>query len=158
MGGAVRGQGSELYIPICISENRTHHPVSWGNNMKRHVPGQGHNGWESRESCSASWVIKEINGKSMKRILPDPKARMKSDDPTGCEHETSTISYTVAGSTAWGDHVWEILGPCLVQLDVSIPYSMHLHSWASSSEPPDPSGGGWTSNSQGDTHTWNTRE
>lgn len=65
-------------------------------------------------------VIKETNGKSTRRPIPDPKARMKSDNPTGCEHETSRVSNKAAGSTDGGSHVWKTAGPCLVQLNMSI--------------------------------------
>lgn len=43
-------------------------------------------------------MIEDISGKSMKRTFP--KARTKSDNPTGYKLETNRISYPVAGRTA----------------------------------------------------------
>lgn len=72
-------------------------------------------------------VIKEINGKAMRRTIPDPKARTESDNHIACEHETNGISQVAGGSADWGSHIWKTSGPSHVQLDMNIPYSMHLH-------------------------------
>lgn len=42
-------------------------------------------------------MTKEINGKSLRRTIPDPKARMKPDNPIDCEHDQQDLKQA-AGS------------------------------------------------------------
>ena len=42
-------------------------------------------------------VTKEVNGKFLRRTIQDPKARMKSDNPPGCEHDQQDLKQA-AGS------------------------------------------------------------
>lgn len=73
-------------------------------------------------------MIKEMNGKFMRGTVQDPKARIKSSNPMGCEYETNRISNKAAENTDWGDTFGK-QWPCLVQWNASIHSSMHSHSW-----------------------------
>lgn len=72
-------------------------------------------------------MTKEINDESLRRTITDPKARIKSDNSMGCEHDTNRIPNKAAGSTPWGSPSGKQPGLFLLsRTNVSIPWGVCL--------------------------------